>query len=95
MKLPKVPWKNMAAIGGDVRINVVRIRPIPPCCKAMLDIPSVKLSPIKVPTNAEPQNDSATLATNFIAIAVIAASTAIENIVPMPYINHFWNNCFV
>ena len=91
MKLPNVPWKNIAAIGGDVRINVVRIRPMPPCCSAMLDMPSVKLSPINVPSNVAPQKESATFATNFMAMAVMAASTAMENIVPMPYINHFWN----
>ena len=95
MKLPKVPWKNIAAIGGEVRINVVKIKPIPPCCKAMLDMPSVKFSPIRLPSRVEPQKASATFATIFIAIAVIAANTAIENIVPMPYISHFWKSCLV
>jgi hypothetical protein len=37
MKLPSVPWKNIAAIGGAVRISVVRIRPMPPCCSTLLD----------------------------------------------------------
>ena len=34
MKLPNVPWKKNAAIGGAVRISVVRINPMPPCCIA-------------------------------------------------------------
>ncbi|MNC53412.1 hypothetical protein D3C75_1028180 [compost metagenome] len=79
-----MPWKNIAAIGGAVRIRVVRIRPMPPCCSAMLDIPSLKFSPISVPVNVLPQKASATLDTIFIAMPVIAARTAMENIVPMP-----------
>ncbi|WP_414577173.1 hypothetical protein [Stenotrophomonas sp. FR024] len=70
MKLPNVPWKNIAAIGGAVRISVVRIRPMPPCCSAMLDIPSLKFSPISVPVNVLPQKANATLDTIFIAMPV-------------------------
>ncbi len=95
MKLPSVPWKNIAAIGGAVRISVVRIRPMPPCCSAMLDMPSLKFSPNGLPSNELPQKAPASLATISIAMVVIAASTAIENIVPIPYMSHFWNSCFV
>jgi len=34
MKLPNVLWKNVAAIGGAVRISVVRMRPTRPRCSA-------------------------------------------------------------
>ena len=53
MKLPSVPWKNIAAIGGAVRISVVRINPMPPCCIAMLDMPSLKFSPNGLPSNQQ------------------------------------------
>lgn len=71
MKLPNVPWKNIAAIGRrSQRISMVRIRPMPPCCSAMLDIPSLKFSPISVPVNVLPQKANATLDTIFIAMPV-------------------------
>jgi len=84
MKVPNVPWKNIAAIGGAVRIRVVRIKPIPPCCSAMLLMPSVRFVLSSAPSAAAPQNEAATRATISIAMPVMAASTAIENIVPMP-----------
>ncbi len=34
MKLPNVPWKKKAAIGGVVRIRSVNNTPIPPVCMA-------------------------------------------------------------
>ncbi|MCD5972149.1 hypothetical protein [Pseudomonas quasicaspiana] len=40
MNWPKVPWKKAAAIGGAVMINVVKTKPNPPCCSAMLLMPS-------------------------------------------------------
>ncbi|MDF2483032.1 MAG: hypothetical protein K0R79_3389 [Stenotrophomonas indicatrix] len=45
MKVPKVPWKNTAAIAGAVRIRVVGIRAMPPCCIAWLDRPFSKAGP--------------------------------------------------
>jgi hypothetical protein len=57
MKPPKVPWKNMAAIGGAVRINVMRISPIPPCCIAwLLKPPPVATSNRKSPKISPIQN---------------------------------------
>ncbi len=32
MKLPTVPWKNIAASGGEEMISTVISRPMPPCC---------------------------------------------------------------
>jgi len=84
MKVPSVPWKNIAAIGGAVKISVVRINPMPPCCSAMLLMPSVRLVLNSAPNADAPQNEAATRATISIAIPVIAASTAIENMVPIP-----------
>src|SRR6185437_12661590 len=39
-KLPIVPWKNIAAIGGTEMISTVINKPMPPCCNAWLDKPS-------------------------------------------------------
>ncbi len=85
MKLPKVPWKNMAAIGGAVRIKVVRINPMPPCCIAWLVMPSLD-APMSgnLFTSAVIQNEADTRITMSSAIETIAASTAMENMVPIP-----------
>ncbi len=75
----------MAAIGGAVRIKVVRINPMPPCCIAWLVMPSLEApSSRNLLTKAVDQNAVETRITMSSAIDTIAASTAIENIVPMP-----------
>ncbi len=85
MKLPSVPWKNIDAMGGAVRIKVVRINPMPPCCIAWLVMPSLEApSSRNLLTRAVDQNAVETRITMSSAIDTIAASTAIENIVPMP-----------
>ena len=93
MKLPSVPWKNIWAIGGAVRIKVIGIKPIPTCCMAWLFMPSL-IAPIgrKLLISVNVQNAAATRITMSKAIDTNAARTAIENMVPMPYDSHFWNN---
>src|SRR3546814_14002149 len=49
MNAPSMPWKKEAAIGGAVTIRTVRINPSPPCCNAMLLMPSV-VAPVNLPT---------------------------------------------
>lgn len=78
MKLPSVPWKKNAAIGGAVRTKVVRISPIPPCCMAWLVTPSASApSSRNLSANAVIQKVPATRIT-------IQASATMENIVPIP-----------
>ncbi|KHL51402.1 hypothetical protein OZ13_20385 [Xanthomonas cannabis pv. cannabis] len=84
MKLPKVPWKKNAAIGGVVRIRSVNNTPIPPVCMAGLVMPFVKSLSSTMPSALTAQSDPTTLATIFMQIDTIAASTTIENIVPIP-----------
>ncbi len=57
---------------------------MPPCCSAMLLMPSVRFDPSSAPSADAPQNEAATRATISMAMPVIAANTAIENMVPMP-----------
>ncbi len=84
MKLPKVPWKKNAAIGGVVRIRSVNNTPIPPVCIAWLVMPFVKSVCNKKPSPLTAQSDPATFTTIFMQIETMAASTPIENIVPIP-----------
>ena len=79
MNCPIVPWKNAAAIGGALIINIVNTKPKPPCCRAMLLPPSL-LPPMKLVT----QNDAATAVTTSKAIPTMTLNTANENMVPMP-----------
>ncbi|MNI99795.1 hypothetical protein D3C73_1589690 [compost metagenome] len=65
-------------------MSVVRINPIPPCCSAILLMPSVRFEPRSAPRAEAPQKDAATRATISMAMPVMAARTAIENIVPIP-----------
>src|SRR5688500_14586412 len=79
LKWPSTPWKNDAAIGGAVTINTVSISPNPPCCSAMLLMPSW-LDPVNLPT----QNAAETESTISNASATITLRTASENNVPIP-----------
>src|SRR3546814_8888178 len=64
-------WKKEAAIGGAVTIRTVKINPSPPCCNAMLLMPSV-VAPVKLPT----QKAAATASTIFNAMATITLNSA-------------------
>ncbi|KLD71053.1 hypothetical protein Y887_09195 [Xanthomonas pisi DSM 18956] len=79
-----MPWKNIAAIGGAVRISVVRIKPMPPCCNAWLLIPEVKSWPNTEPSSEDPQKAMDTLVTMSKAMDVMTASTDMEKKVPIP-----------
>ncbi len=90
-----MPWKKLATIGGVLIKRTVRSKPIPPCCIAMEVMPVLKLLPNKLPKRAEVQNAPATGNTRSIAIAIMDASTASDNIVPIPYSNHRWKRDLV
>src|SRR3546814_5206808 len=58
-------------MGGAVTIRTVRINPSPPCCSAMLLMPSV-VAPVNLPT----QKAAATASTIFNAMATITLHNA-------------------
>ena len=60
-------------------ISMVSTSPIPPCCNAMLLIPSGP-----APSRALVQNDAATAITMSVARVTMTLRTASENIVPSP-----------
>ena len=77
--MPRVPLKNIAAIGGAVMISIDSTTPIPPCCSAMLLMLSGP-----APSSALAQNDAATAITMSVASVTMTLSNASENIVPNP-----------
>ncbi|KLC40289.1 hypothetical protein XP1712_22545, partial [Xanthomonas perforans] len=91
MNWPNVPWKKAAAIGGAVMINVVNTSPNPPCCSAMLLMPS-PVNPFiaHLATKAAP-----TAPTTLVAKLTVKVNTDNENTVPNPYSSHLLNNDFV
>src|SRR3546814_2327320 len=54
---PSMSWKKEAAIGGAVTIRTVKINPSPPCCNAMLLMPSV-VAPVQLPTPRSEEHTS-------------------------------------
>lgn len=91
MNWPSVPWKKAAAIGGAVTIKVVMTKPSPPCCNAMLLMPSPLF-----PGNAYlARNATATAPITFVARLTVKLNTDNENTIPNPYSSHLLNNDFV
>ncbi|WDK27188.1 hypothetical protein JH274_07955 [Xanthomonas campestris pv. incanae] len=76
MKLPSVPWKKNAAIGGVVRIRSVNNTPIPPVCIAWLVMPFVKSVSNNTPSPLTAQSDPATFTTIFMQIDTITSNLA-------------------
>ena len=83
MKLPRVPLKNWAAMGGAEMINMVSSRPMPPCSMDWVVMPSL-WAPTRPLMVLAAHSPSATLMVTFSTTPEMKLSVAMANRVPMP-----------